>query len=739
MNGEKQLPRVLLGLTMLASLCAGTARAQQARNDIRLSTLSYRPAVTLAADQDPIQIGSHATTRCYDWDRDGDLDLLVGGGNGRLWLFRNTSGRHPPTFSARESITAGKRQQWGTSYTGLALAQVVGNPLLDLLVCHSDNQISIHENVGQANQPRFAETALSITVQKGCQGRFDIADWNGDGLLDLVTGAFGGKLLWHPNRGSKVKPTFGPGESFHDITRAYNSHPRLLDFDQDGQLDLLLGTNWGSVLLFLNQGTKGKPLLSQGKPLLWAADGKGLNIRSLNNDDTTPELADLDDDQVLDLISGGKNGRVFLMPGVSYRSHLADFRNILKKHHDDLDRVLKDNPLIRDQLFGLLHSLRSDIASNLVPAPLREDLFQQLAGLATEHARFLHRQRFNLEKSPALPLLAAQFWVVLLESLPDSPAHRKQVAHALNFQGGYQQLLVDFGVLFIDNNTASAEQLTAMHTLMTSIPVAAWDVETITVADWLGPAIKSHRIQSRSGINIFALPLGRPENSFAGDSPRRGVTDVYLICLAHELAHNMLDTVGKRTRPKLYERKFEYLDQAAGPDVIYQRPRSRGIDWSATKARFQAAGNWDGDDKSWPTAWKKHFAGKPVFDRAYLRGNVRFFLDSPQEAFATLANQYFTDSQLMLEFSKARWDAGHRSNVNQFLLIADYLSMGTNQARFHVVQPGGRITDTPVQLVRDRSGRITQLKSPTTQAMFSYQGGNLVTGFQLTPLAGKQP
>ncbi|MCP4811872.1 MAG: hypothetical protein GY888_05135 [Planctomycetaceae bacterium] len=65
--------------------------------------------------------------------------------------------------------------------------------------------------------------------------------------------------------------------------------------------------------------------------------------------------------------------------------------------------------------------------------------------------------------------------------------------------------------------------------------------------------------------------------------------------------------------------------------------------------------------------------------------------------------------------------------------------MGTNQARFHVVQPGGRITDTPVQLVRDRSGRITQLKSPTTQAMFSYQGGNLVTGFQLTPLAGKQP
>ena len=514
MNGEFKLPKYLLGLMILAGFSTGTARAQEADDAVLLPTMSYRPAVALAASQSTIQIGSHATTRCYDWDQDGDTDLLVGGGDGRLWLFRNTPATRRPTLAVKEAITAGKRQRWGTSYTGLALAHVVGDSLPDLLVSHSDNQLSIHENVGRANRPRFAETPQSFTVQKGCQGRFDIADWNNDGLLDLVTGAFGGQLVWHPNRGSKVQPSFGPGESFHGITRAYNSHPRILDFNQDGQLDLLLGTNWGSVLLFLNQGTKNTPLLNQGKPLLWAANGKGLNIRSLNNDDTTPELVDLDGDQVLDLISGGKNGQIFMMPGVSYRTHLTDLRNLLKKHRNDLDRVLKDKQPIRDQAFGLLNSLRSDIASNLVPASLREDLFQQLASLATEHPRYLQRRHFDLEASPALPLLAAQFWVVLLESLPDSPTHRKQVAQVLGFHGGYQQLLVDFGVLFIDNDTASAEQLTAMHTLMMSIPTASWDVETITVADWLGPAIKSHRIQSRSGINIFALPLGRPEKQF---------------------------------------------------------------------------------------------------------------------------------------------------------------------------------------------------------------------------------
>ncbi|MFP6604914.1 MAG: VCBS repeat-containing protein [Pirellulaceae bacterium] len=740
MNGEGHLfKESLLTLAILASFSTGAASAQEGHDTVRLSTLSYRPAVTVMANQAKIEIGSHTTTRCYDWDQDGDTDLLVGGGDGRLWLFRNTAATGSPTLAARQAIVAGKRERWGTSYTGLALAHVVGDPLPDLLVSHSDNQVSIHENVGQAKRPRFAETTLSFTVQKGCQGRFDIADWNADGLPDLVTGSFLGKLVWYPNRGRKGMASFGPGQPFHNINRAYNAHPRILDFNHDGKLDLLLGANWGSVLLFLNQGTKDKPLLNQSKPLLWAADGKGLNIRSLNNDDTTPELADFNGDQVLDLVSGGKNGQIFMMPGVSYRTNLAELRKLFAEHRNDLDMVLKKNPAIRSRAFSLVNSLRADIAGHVVPASLRQDLFQQLASLAKEHAGYLQRQHFDLEASPSLPLLAAQFWVILLESLPDSPAHRQQVARTLAFRGGYQQLLVDFGILFIDNNTATAAQLTAMHSLLTSIPAATWDVETITVADWLGPASKSHRIHSRSGINIFGLPLGRQENSFAGDSPRRGVTDVYLICLAHELAHNMLDTVGKRTRPKLHERKFENLDQAAGPDVVYQRPRSRGIDWPATKENFRAGGAWDGNEKTWSTAWKTYFDGKQHFDRAYLRGNVRFFLESPQEAFATLANQYFTDSQLMLEFSKARWDDGYRSNVNQFLLIADYLSVGTNRVTFHIVQPGGRFTNVPVQLTRDRSGRITQLQSPATIARFSYQDGNLVTGFKLTPFPANDP
>jgi hypothetical protein len=710
-------------------ICCNAASAEDVRSGL-IPTMSYDRPVPVEANGEAIDLKQHAVPRCYDWDQDGDLDLLVGGGNGRLWLYRNSGTSQKVSFQAKDLISAGGRDRWGNSYTGLILINLVGNALPDLAVCHSGNEVTIHQNVGTAKSPKFAEAGVTFQVQENCQGRFDVADWDGDGLADLVTGSFGGKLEWYRNEGKADTPTFGAGKPFFDLSLAYNSHPRIVDFNQDDRLDLLLGVNWGTVSLYLNIETARKPSLSASRLMQWS-DGKNLNIRELNGDDTTPELADLDGDGVLDLISGGKNGRLFFMRGIGFSSRVESFQNLLTQHSKDFGNVLRDDAAVRQQGFGALASLQADLAGGLIPLASREQLFKQLSPLAKQYPSLLGRSKFDLKSSPHLPLLAGQYWAVLLESLPDSSSNRKRVADALGFRAGYERLLVDLGVLLIDNDTATSEHLAAMHRLMMAMPRAAWDVETITVAGWLGPAIKTQKIRSRSGINIFDLPLGRPENSFAGDSPRPGVTDVYLICLAHELAHNMLDTVGKRTRPELYERKFEGLAQSAGSDVVYRSPKSRGIDMVATKANFQKIGAWDGDEATWRDAWVNYFKGKEVFDRAHTRGNVQFFLDAPQEAFATLANQYFADSQLMLDFCKVRWDAGHRSNINQFLLIADYLSEGTNKVRFYVMRPGGDLTVTPVKLTRDAQGRITQVQSKKSTANFDYQDGSLVTGFRL--------
>lgn len=717
---------------LVLCLCGNTTFADDAAAR-SIPTMSYERPTPIAANGETINLKHHAVTRSYDWDLDGDLDLMVAGGDGRLWLYQNSGTSQKLIFAAKKPITAGKRDRWGNSYTGLVLANLVGNELPDLVVCHSGNEVTIHQNNGTAKAPMFAETGLTFQTQKNCQGRFDVADWDGDGLADLVTGSFGGKLEWHRNEGQADSPQFGDGEPFFDVSLAYNSHPRIVDFNQDDRLDMLLGVNWGTVSLYLNTGTDNTPQLNKSRVMQWS-DGTNLNIRDLNGDDTTPDLADLDGDGILDLISGGKNGRLFFMRGVGFPSRVGAFRRLLVQHEKNLGKVLRDDAAVRQQIFGALTSLQADLSGGLIPPSAREELFEQLAASAKQYPGLLGRSHFDLESGPHLPLLAGQYWAVLLESLPDSISNRRRVADALGFQAGYRRLLVDLGVLFIDNDTATPEHLAAMHQLMMAMPRAVWDVETITVAGWLGPAIKTQKIRSRSGINIFDLPLGRPENSFAGDAPRPGVTDVYLICLAHELAHNMLDTVGKRTRPELYERKFEGLAQAAGPQVVFRSPKARGIDFAETKKNFRRNGAWNGDDSSWNESWVRFFKGKKQFDRAYSRGNVQFFLNAPQEAFATLANQYFADSQLMLDFCKVRWDAGHRSNVNQFLLIADYLSEGTNKVRFYMMRPGGDLTVVTVRLVRDPEHRITQVKSERSTAYFEYGDGSLVTGFRLEAL-----
>ena len=79
----------------------------------------------------------------------------------------------------------------------------------------------------------------------------------------------------------------------------------------------------------------------------------------------------------------------------------------------------------------------------------------------------------------------------------------------------------------------------------------------------------------------------------------------------------------------------------------------------------------------------------------------------------------------MLELGVKRWQDGHRSSINQFLLIADYLSQKSNSVKFYQMGIGGELKVYKARLKRNPQGKITAIETPGSTVQFEYEG-NLV-------------
>ena len=98
------------------------------------------------------------------------------------------------------------------------------------------------------------------------------ADWDGDGKLDLVVGNFTGTFYLFKGQG---KGKFAPvpeqirvGDEQLKIT-GHHSDPFVVDWDGDGDLDLLSGSSEGGVQWAENRAGRGKsPQLERFRPLI---------------------------------------------------------------------------------------------------------------------------------------------------------------------------------------------------------------------------------------------------------------------------------------------------------------------------------------------------------------------------------------------------------------------------------------------------------------------------------------
>jgi hypothetical protein len=133
-------------------------------------------------------------------------------------------------------------------------------------------------------------------------------DWNGSGCPGLLLGSSKGHVYWIPNQGTRQRHSFGePIELAADdkpiLAPERNSCPVAADWDGDGLVDLLFGAGDGSVCWARNVGTAKQPKFAAPQQLVpppKPGDERGTYAKIC--------VTDFNQDGRLDLLVGDRGG-----------------------------------------------------------------------------------------------------------------------------------------------------------------------------------------------------------------------------------------------------------------------------------------------------------------------------------------------------------------------------------------------------------------------------------------------
>lgn len=283
----------------------------------RLAVLVASP-VTLQVAGAPIRGGENLSVpHVVDWDGDGKKDLLIADGAGAVKVYPNVGTDSQPQFTTSQPVLV---DGIPISVPGPAFAFAAdwdGDGNIDLVVGDGQGQIRWYRNTRSDLAPQLTAAgflrANSSDIRAQGPASPIVVDWNSDGRKDLLVGDGTGQVTVYLNEGTSAgAPVLGTGipVPLPDVGAVRgNARPFVADWDQDGRKDLLVGDLSGKIYLFANTGTDASPAFASGAPL----ETQGVAVAVSSN--SSPFLVDWDGNRVRDLISGSNDGEVFAFQG----------------------------------------------------------------------------------------------------------------------------------------------------------------------------------------------------------------------------------------------------------------------------------------------------------------------------------------------------------------------------------------------------------------------------------------
>ena len=165
--------------------------------------------------------------------------------------------------------------------------------------------------------------ANGVDIQANYNSFPFVVDWNDDGKKDLIVGEQSpqspntGNVRIYLNQGTNSSPQFGN----YDIIYAgpsqlykFRANPVVYDLDMDGLKDLIVGNDDGRVYFYKNVGTNAAPVFNASYDTLRMQNGVAITVGSISR----IHFVDWTGDGDLDLLVGGYAGYVQLYENTTY-------------------------------------------------------------------------------------------------------------------------------------------------------------------------------------------------------------------------------------------------------------------------------------------------------------------------------------------------------------------------------------------------------------------------------------